>query len=95
VLDRECVIALRPEHIAVHTEPVEDGIPMELDAVTPLNVRTVLFLRSQDGQEVLATCSEHEQGRFGRGHRAVHAAIDFDRALFFDPASGALLPAAA
>ncbi|HEX2528943.1 MAG TPA: ABC transporter ATP-binding protein [Geminicoccus sp.] len=95
LLDRDCMLALRPEHIEVRTEPVDGGIPMELDAVTPLNVRTVLFLRSQDGREVLATCSEHEQGRFGRGHRAVHAAIDFGRALFFDPASGTLLPAAA
>jgi multiple sugar transport system ATP-binding protein len=95
LLGRECLMALRPEHIHVHTEPVDDAVPMELDAVTPLNVRTVLFLKTRDDRELLATCSEHEQGRFGRGHRAVHAQIDFDRALFFDSASGALLPAAA
>jgi len=92
---KECLMGLRPEHIHVHTEPVDGGLPMELDAVTPLNVRTVLFLRTQDNRELLATCSEHEQGNFGRGHRAVHARIDFERALFFEPASGIRLPAAA
>lgn len=95
LVDRDCLIAIRPEHIHVHTEAVDGALPMELDAVTPLNVRTVLLLKTSDRQELLATCSEHEQGRFGRGHRPVHAQIDFDQALFFDPTSGARLPAAA
>ena len=66
-------------------------MPMELDAVTPLNVRTVLFLRAAGGQEMLATCSARTSARFGRGHRQVCARIDFERALLFDRATGARL----
>ena len=95
LLGRECLMGLRPEHIHVHTSEIPGAVPMELDAVTPLNVRTVLFLKSQDHQEILATCSEQEQEQFGRGHRAVHAKVDFEQAMFFDPSSGNLLPAAA
>lgn len=95
MIGKDVLLGLRPEHIHVRTEPVENGVPMELETVTPLNVRTVLFLKTPDQRELLATCSEHEQGQFGRGHRAVHAAIDFDKALYFDAATGARLAAQA
>ena len=51
-------------------EPVPGAVPAELDAVTPLNVRAVLYLRSRDGEELLATVAEDDALRFGRGHRA-------------------------
>ena len=77
-------------------EPLPGTVPAELDAVTPLNVRAVLYLRTKDGKEVLSTVAEDDAHRFGRGHRAVWARIAPERCLMFDPANGTrLLPAAA
>jgi multiple sugar transport system ATP-binding protein len=94
MLDRPCLIGIRPEDIHVDLDESPDGFPMELDAVTPLNVRTVLFLRARDKSEIMATCSEQAGGHFGRGHRPVFARVDFAKALFFDQASGERLRAA-
>ncbi len=101
-LDRPCLIGIRPEDVRVEVEEAPGAVPVELDAVSPLNVRTVLFMRARDKSEIFATCSDREGARFGRGHRDVFARVDFARALFFDQASGerlrleaAPLPAAA
>ena len=95
VQDRPCLIGIRPEDVRIELEEMPGSIPVELDAVTPLNVRTVLFMRASDRSEILATCSEHEGTRFGRGHRHVFARINLGKALFFDQATGARLRAAA
>jgi multiple sugar transport system ATP-binding protein len=93
---REVLLGVRAEDVEVTLEPVPGAVPVELDAVTPLNVRAVLYLRTRDGKELLATVAEDDAPRFGRGHRSVWARVAPDRLLMFDPASGArLLPAAA
>jgi multiple sugar transport system ATP-binding protein len=92
---RACLIGIRPEDVQVGTEPVPGAIPLELDAVTPLNVRTVLFLRAADRSEILATCSESAGARFGRGHRPVFARLNLAKAVLFDEATGDALAAAA
>jgi multiple sugar transport system ATP-binding protein len=93
---RDLLLGVRAEDVEVALEPVPGGIPAELDAVTPLNVRAVLYLRTRDGREVLSTVAEDDAHRFGRGHRPVWARVDPERCLMFDPATGArLLPAAA
>ena len=94
-LDHPCLIGIRPEDVRVALDEIPGSVPMELDAVTPLNVHTVLFLRARDKSEVLATCSEGEGLRFGRDHRHVFTRIDPSRALFFDQSSGECLNAAA
>ena len=88
---REVLIGIRAEDIEVATEPVPDAVPAELDAVTPLNVRAVLYLRGRNGEELLATVAEDDALRFGRGHRAVWARLRPERFLAFDPATGARL----
>ena len=88
---REVLIGIRAEDVEVATEPVPDAVPAELDAVTPLNVRAVLYLRGRDGAELLATVAEDDALRFGRGHRAVWARLRPERFLAFDPATGARL----
>ena len=88
---REVLIGIRAEDVEVATEPVPDAVPAELDAVTPLNVRAVLYLRGRDGAELLATVAEDDAMRFGRGHRAVWARLRPERFLAFDPATGARL----
>lgn len=91
-----CLVGIRPEHVEVAMEERPGAIPVELDAVTPLNVRAVLLLKTKGGQEILATCWEDEAARFPRGHRAVWASLRPDDLMLFDAASGArLAPVAA
>ena len=40
-----CLVGIRPEHVEVGMEQCPGAIPVELDAVTPLNVRAVLLLQ--------------------------------------------------
>ncbi len=86
---RDCLIGIRPEHIRVGMEQSQGALPAELDAVTPLNVRSVLLLKTAEGGELLASCSEHDADRFPRGHRAVWINIRASDLLVFDAASGA------
>ena len=95
MVDRPCLLGIRPEDVRVELTAGPGTFPVELDAVTPLNVRTALFLRSPDRQEILATCSESEGSRFGRGHRHVFARLDAGKVLWFDQATGERLRPAA
>ena len=85
---RDCILGIRPEHVHVALEGDETAMPVELDAVMPLNIRAVLLLKTPDGQEILASCTEEEAARFPRGHRAVWAHIDMTQALLFEADSG-------
>jgi multiple sugar transport system ATP-binding protein len=86
-----CLVGIRPEHVEVGMEQRPGAIPVELDAVTPLNVRAVLLLKTRGGQEILATCWEDEAARFPRGHRAVWATLRPDDLMLFDATTGARL----
>ncbi|SNB74836.1 carbohydrate ABC transporter ATP-binding protein, CUT1 family [Arboricoccus pini] len=94
---RDCLIGVRPEHVSVGLQNGPGSLPFELNAVTPLNVRAVLFLRDAAGTELLATCPEDDALAFGRGHHRVFVTIDTSRALLFDRENGQTLalPAAA
>ena len=84
------------ELLAVAAAQIEHGPHVERSHGVELDVRAVLYLRSQDGKELLATVAEDDALRFGRGHRPVWARLAPERFLAFDPASGArLAPAAA
>jgi len=91
---RDCVAGLRPEHVAVHTDNPPGAIPFDLDAVMPVNVRSVLYLRGPQGEELLATVGEGAASRFGRGHRKVWVTFEPADILLFDAASGARVAAA-
>ena len=84
----DCLVGIRPEHIKVSATATEAGQPAELDAVTPLNVRSVLLLKTADGGELLASCSEAEAARFPRGHKDVWLDIAPEHLLLFDAMSG-------
>ncbi len=92
---RACLVGMRPEHIKVSMTETEHGQPAELDAVTPLNVRSVLLLKTPDGGELLASCSEAEAARFPRGHRKVWLDLSPEDFLLFDAESGQRLTARA
>jgi multiple sugar transport system ATP-binding protein len=85
---RPCVLGVRPEDVAFDFEPDRGGIPVELEAVTPFNVRTVTLLKAADATEILASRPEDNTLATARGHRQGWARIDFERALFFDAQSG-------
>ncbi len=97
-----CQVAIRPESIEVAmadgAAPPAAGagegqaLDVDLEAVTPLNVRAVMLLRTQDGRELLATCSEQEASRLPRGHGRASARIAADDLLFFDQAGARLRP---
>ncbi len=88
---RDCVLGVRPENVALSFEQKDDGIPVELEAVTPFNIRTVTLLKAPDATEILASRPEDNKLATERGHRKGWASIDFERALYFDRASGARL----
>jgi len=88
---KECVLGVRPEDVALSFEPTGNGIPVELAAVTPFNVRTVTLLKTADATEILASRPEDHSLASARGHRRCWASIDLDRALFFDSRTGARL----
>lgn len=87
----ECLFGIRPEDIQVNESPSDGAISLELETVTPMNLRNVLFMRTRDGTELLA--STEESRHFGRGHRQVWATIDWQRAVFFDKVSGSAITA--
>jgi multiple sugar transport system ATP-binding protein len=91
---KPCLVGLRPEDVEVRFEPAEDAVPVDLEAVTPLNVRTVMLLRAADGTEILASRPEDQGDDLGRGRRRAWARLDLGRALYFDRDTGARLPAA-
>ncbi|MEM8951486.1 MAG: ABC transporter ATP-binding protein [Pseudomonadota bacterium] len=91
----DCLVGIRPEHIKVSMTATENGLPVELDAVTPLNVRSVLLLKTPDGGELLASCSEAETARLPRGHRNVWIDLSPDQFLLFDAQTGERLGGAA
>jgi multiple sugar transport system ATP-binding protein len=85
---RDCLLGIRPEDISLHTEAVPGALPLQLEAVTPFNVRSVMLLRAADGTELLASTPEDHPLHSARGQQRVWAGIDMQRALVFDRASG-------
>ncbi len=96
----DCVLGVRPEDVAVSLEPVAGAVPVEIDAVTPLNDRQVMLLRADDGTEIFASRPQSEQiepsagnahDGIGRGRRRAWATLDIERAHFFEIRTGARL----
>lgn len=85
---RDYLIGLRPEHIGLHTTAQPGAMPVELEAVTPFNVRNVMLLRAPDGTEILASTPENHPLTQVRGQQRVWASIDLQRALVFDRQTG-------
>ncbi len=84
---RSLLLGLRPEALAVSDRQTLGAFPVEVVAVTPLNEKTVLLMRTRDGQEIFA--SEAGVESEGRQPGPAFARFDPARALVFDEASGA------
>ncbi len=85
---RECLMGIRAEDIVLYSEPRPGAIALQLEAVTPFNVRSVMLLRSGDGTELLASTPEDHPLHRARGQQRVWAEIDLRHTLMFDRASG-------
>jgi multiple sugar transport system ATP-binding protein len=83
---KACVLGLRAENIVVADSSSPESLPVEVVAVTPLNERTLLLLRTDDGREILA--SEAGTNEAPRRHGPAFARFDAEAVLLFDPASG-------
>jgi multiple sugar transport system ATP-binding protein len=83
---KPCVLGLRAENIVVEDTASPESVSVEVVAVTPLNERTLLLLRVDDGREILA--SEAGTDEAPRRHGAAFARFDPEAVLLFDPASG-------
>jgi multiple sugar transport system ATP-binding protein len=83
---KTCVLGLRAENIVVEDTASSESFPIEVVAVTPLNERTLLLLRTDDGREILA--SEAGTNEAPRRHGGAFARFDAEAVLLFDPASG-------
>jgi multiple sugar transport system ATP-binding protein len=81
-----CMAGLRPEAIVVGDLATPGSFPVDVVAVTPLNEKTVLLLRTVDGLEILAS----EAGNQGstRRHGSARAGFDPAALLLFEAASG-------
>jgi len=84
---RAVLLGLRPESLIVAGEPGADRFPVDVVAVTPLNEKSVLLMRTHDGREIFA--SEAEVENEPRQPGPAFARFDPARALMFDEASGA------
>ena len=80
------MLGLRPEAIIVDSQASPESFPVEVVAVTPLNEKTVLLLRTMDGRELLA--SEAGTDEAPRRHGPAHARFDPDSVLLFEVPSG-------
>lgn len=85
---KECLLGLRPETIAIHTERQPNGAPAEIRATTPLHERLVVLLRAASGEEIVASVL----GQVPPPGTPVWLAADAAHALLFD-AGGARLSA--
>ena len=85
---RECMFGIRGENIAVSLEP-NGGIPMTLDAITPVNNRLVMLLGGNDGAELFASCAQGGPLDHLRGRHNAWVTLDLTHAHFFDSGNGA------
>lgn len=89
-IGKPCMLGLRPEAILVDDDRASDSFPVEVVAVTPLNEKTVLLLRTAEGAEILA--SEAGNRDETRRHGAARASFDPGAILLFDAGTGRRIP---
>jgi multiple sugar transport system ATP-binding protein len=80
------ILGLRPETLAVEAAQRAGTFPVEIVAVTPLNEKTVLLMRTRDGQEIFLAESGLEDD--ARQHGPAYVSFDGSQALLFDEANG-------
>jgi multiple sugar transport system ATP-binding protein len=83
VAGRECTFGIRSEDVLVSLEP-NNGLPLTLEAITPVNNRLVMLLRGDEGTELFASCPQGGPLDHLRGRHKAWATLDLAHAHFFD-----------
>ena len=86
-IGRSVLLGLRPESLSVGDSAGAGAFPVDVVAITPLNEKTVLLMRTRDGQEIFA--SEAGVESEARQPGPAFARFDPARAMLFVEASGA------
>ncbi|SMF21896.1 carbohydrate ABC transporter ATP-binding protein, CUT1 family [Tistlia consotensis] len=92
---RPCRVGVRPEHVELDAggEAAPDGgaggLPVTIEAVTPLNQNAVLLLQAAGGGEILASTTLQRAEALARGPRRAIARVRPEHLLLFDRDSGA------
>lgn len=85
ITGRECMLGIRPESLRFTTASDPDAVQATIEAVTPLNEKTVTLLRTVGGRELLlsrpAGLDDPRQG-------TVHVAFDKSAIHLFDKSTG-------
>lgn len=86
LVDRECVVGVRPEDIHFLDAREPDSVPVRLEAVMPLNVRTAMLVKAPGDLLLTSSAWDIREARGEDNDTAVR--IDLDQAVYFDPDSG-------
>lgn len=88
---KACSLGIRPEAIRFVAPGAPGAFPVEIEAETPLNEKTVTLAATRNHREILVS---RPAGTPGPDHGKAHVAIDMGNALLFDRATGARIIAA-
>lgn len=81
-----CTLGVRPEDLTIEDQATEGAVPVDLLALTPLNDRFVVLMKTLDGLEVLASAGEPPLA--GRHTGRAYMRLKPDSVLLFDGANG-------
>lgn len=85
VIGRDCILGLRPEAVRFVEAGVKGAIPVEVEAETPLNEKTVSLVLTARRREIMVS---RPAGTPGPDHGSAHIAVNAAHALLFDRESG-------
>ena len=84
-IGRECTLGTRPEAIRFVEAGTPGAIPVEIEAETPLNEKTVTLTNTTNRREILIS---RPAGTPGPVSGTAHIAMDMNAALLFDRGTG-------
>ena len=88
VAGKDCVLGLRPETLHFVDPSTPGAIPVEVEAETPLNEKTVTLAKTRHGEEILISRPAGTPGPVA-GTAAI--ALDLSKSLVFDRTTGKLM----
>lgn len=87
-VDRPCCLGVRPEALRFVAADTQGAIPVEIEAESPLNEKTVSLVLTAGGREVMVS---RPSGVPAPSSGAAHIAINGQSALLFDRVTGELI----
>lgn len=84
-IGQPCILGLRPEALRFVADGTPGAIPVEVEAETPLNEKTVTLVLTLRGREIMVS---RPAGSPGPASGQAHVAVDAGAAILFDRATG-------